>query len=80
MSLTDEQRQYVVRSVVRILKDVNRDDIIAALKEEVLETEQEGGEDELELDMIVLAVAEACRERLELRSRGRGEVDRGDAE
>ena len=38
MALSPEQREYVVRSVVRILKDVNRNDIIAALHEDVLAT------------------------------------------
>ncbi len=69
MALTKEQRQYVVRSVLRILKDVNRDEIIMALKKDVLSAEEEDSEDQLELDMIVLAVTEACRERLRLRKK-----------
>ncbi len=71
MPLTTEQRQYVVRSVVRILKDVNRDDIIVALKEDVLEAVELDEEEEIELDLVVLAVAEACRERLRLRKQAR---------
>ncbi len=71
MALTREQRKYVVRSVLRILRDVNRDEILTALKEDVLMTatdaEDDGEEEELEPDMVVLAVAEACRERLRLR-------------
>lgn len=67
MALTKEQRQYVVRSVLRILRDVNRAEIIAALKEDVLVTEADDTEEQLELDMVVLAVAEACRERLKQR-------------
>ena len=72
MPLTPEQRQYVVRSVVRILKDVNRDEIIAALKEDVLSTDDDP-EEQLELDMVVLAVAEACRERLRIKRRQAGD-------
>ena len=64
MPLTPEQRQYVVRSVVRILKDVNRDEILAALKEDIFDAVELDEEEELELDMVVLAVAEDCRERL----------------
>lgn len=77
MPLTPEQRQYVVRSVVRILKDVNREEIIAALKEDVLaayedeSVESEQSDKDLELDMVVLAVAEACRERLKTKRRDR---------
>jgi hypothetical protein len=67
--LTQEQRQYVVRSVVRILKDVNRDDIIAALKDDVLAAADEGEAEDLELDLVVVAVAEACRERLRARKK-----------
>jgi hypothetical protein len=67
MPLTPEQRQYVVRSVIRILKDVNRDEVIAALKEDVLEAASEEPEGQIELDLAVLAVAEACRERLRLK-------------
>jgi hypothetical protein len=68
MPLTPEQRRYVVRSVLRILKDVNRDEIIAALKEDIIATEQEDDEEQLELDMVVLAVAQACREKLRMKS------------
>jgi hypothetical protein len=75
MALTAEQRRYVVRAVVRILKDVNRDEILSALKEDVLETVAQEAEEELELDLVVLAVAEACRERLRLRRRGGGEAE-----
>jgi len=64
MALTQKQRQYVVRSVLRILRDVNRDEIIAALKEDVLVSEADDTEEQLQLDAVVLAVAEACRERL----------------
>ena len=75
MALTPEQRKYVVRSVLRILRDVNRDEILAALKEDVLltESDEDGEQEELELDMVVLAVAEACRERLRLRQQSKSE-------
>ncbi len=67
MPLTPEQRKYVVQSVVRILKDVNRDEIIGALKHEVLLAEAEGDQ-AADLDKVVLAVAEACRQRLKLKT------------
>lgn len=75
MALTPEQRQYVVRSVVRILKDVNREEIIQCLKEDVLEAQEEEDGEQLELDMVVLAVAEACRERLKIRQREKAEQE-----
>jgi hypothetical protein len=59
MALSPEQREYVIRSVVRTLKDVNRDDIIAALRQDVLATAEEDEGDDLELGMVVLAVAQA---------------------
>ncbi len=75
MPLTPEQRQYVVKSVVRILKDVNREEIIECLKEDVLEAQEEDTGEDLELDMVVLAVAEACRERLKIRQREKSEEE-----
>jgi hypothetical protein len=64
MALSEKQKQYVVRSVLRILRDVNRDEIIAALKQDLLVSEKDDTEEQLQLDSVVLAVAEACRERL----------------
>ena len=75
MPLTPEQRQYVVKSVVRILKDVNREEIIECLKEDVLEAQEEDTGEDLELDMVVLAVAEACRERLKIQQREKSEEE-----
>jgi len=64
MALTQDEREYVVKSVLRILKDANRDEILAALRREL---EQAGADEPREtrkLDELVLAVAQACRPRM----------------
>lgn len=64
MALTPDEREYVVKSVLRILKDANRDEILAALRRELEQAATEEPQGALQLDAVVLAVAQACRPRM----------------
>ena len=64
MALTPDEREYVVKSVLRILKDANRDEILAALRRELEQAATEEPHGTLQLDAVVLAVAQACRPRM----------------
>ena len=72
MPLTQDQREYVVKSVLRILKDANRDEILVALRKELAETAGDEPHETLQLDTVVLAVAQACRGRMRIAKRRDG--------
>jgi len=72
MPLTQDQREYVVKSVLRILKDANRDEILAALRKELAEAGSDETPETLQLDAVVLAVTQACRGRMRIAKRRDG--------
>jgi len=61
-----------VKSVLRILKDANRDEILAALRKELGEAGSDETPETLQLDAVVLAVAQACRGRMRITKRRDG--------
>lgn len=68
MPLDREDREYVVSSVVDILRHRKRDKLLEILRERLQMGDYEDGEEQ-ELDQVVLALARAIDEQLEPQKR-----------